>query len=147
VKIEEVGLCRIYNTDQSGFNLEIYSGRTLANVGQKVVFGEAQAINSLTNSYTIQPIVSADGRLLPVLLVCLQEKTGEFGPIVKNTMFKSNNLYITCSKSGKLTKKIVKEWLDQVYFPNVQDESVLLVDSWGCQNERFLLNAIPAGKK
>ena len=50
-------------------------------------------------------------------------------------------------KIRKIDEKIVKEWLDQVYFPNMQYESVLLVDSWGCQNERFLLNAIPAGKK
>ena len=50
-------------------------------------------------------MVSADGRLLPVLFVLLQEMNGVFGPRVKKSMFKVDNLYVTCSSSGKLDKK------------------------------------------
>jgi len=48
----------------------------------------AQSLNSLTHSYTIQPIVSADGELKSPTLIVLQETGGKFGPIVKNTLYK-----------------------------------------------------------
>jgi len=49
-----------------------------SDIGQKTFFGEAQAPNLSTHSYIIQPIVYADDRLLPALLVCLQ---GTGGPL------------------------------------------------------------------
>ena len=135
--MEKVGGDRVYNTDQSGFNLEFHSGRTLDFRGSKAIFAEAQSLNSLTYSYTIQPVVSADGRLLPILLIVLQEKGGKFGQIVQEKMFKAKNLHVLCSNSGKLSKDLVVDWLKTVYLPNVQDKTVLILDSWGGQSERF----------
>jgi len=143
--IEQVGADRVYNTDQSGFNLEFHAGRTLNNQGEKTILAEAQSLNSLTHSYTIQPIISADGRLLPTLLVVLQETNGEFGIRVKETMFKSTNLHVLCSKSGKLSKDLVQDWIKNVYLPNVQDESTLILDSWGGQSENCLSASLPDG--
>jgi len=37
--IEEIGPDKVYNTDQSGFNMEFNSGRTLHCVGAKDVLG------------------------------------------------------------------------------------------------------------
>ena len=74
---------RIFSTDQSGFNEAYHTGRTLDIQGQKSVFAEAQSINALTHSYTIQPIPSANGRLLLKLLVVLRESGDQFGPNVK----------------------------------------------------------------
>ena len=62
-------------------------------------------------------------------------------------MFKSDNVYGTYSKSGKLTKETVRDWLHYVYFSNLQDESVLILDSWGGQNENYLLITLPERKK
>lgn len=45
-------------------------------------------------------------------------------------MFIENNIYIMASKSGKLTLHNFKIWLSEVYFPNVDLKSVLLLDSW-----------------
>lgn len=67
-----------YNSDQSGFNLEIRSGRTLAPIGVKHVEVVAQSLASLTHSYTIMPTITATGRLLSPLLIVMKEAGGEF---------------------------------------------------------------------
>jgi hypothetical protein len=72
----------IYNTDQSGFNREIHSGRTLEFRGLSAVEGVVQSISATTHSYTIQPTISKDGKLLSPLFIVLQEPEGEFGPRV-----------------------------------------------------------------
>lgn len=101
--IREKGLENTFNSDQSGFSLEIHSGRTLAVEGENQVQCLVQSIASTTHSYTIQPTISADGRLLSPLFLVLKEKDGEFGPIVQQTIFRPDNVYIMASKSGKLT--------------------------------------------
>jgi len=53
--------------DQSSFQLELHAGRTLA---EKDVKKEsvAQSTSAITHNYMIQPIISADGRLLTPFL-------------------------------------------------------------------------------
>jgi len=51
----------IYNADESGFNLELHSGRTLTTQGVKTVESIAQSLSATTHSYTIMPIISASG--------------------------------------------------------------------------------------
>ena len=65
--ILEYGADRVFNSDQSAFNLEFHSGRTLNYKGLKAIQNIAQSISSLTHSYTIQSITSADGQLLSPL--------------------------------------------------------------------------------
>jgi len=77
--ISEVGECNVFNTDQSGFNLEMHTGRTLSFKGELKIEALAQSLNSMTHSYTIQPLISANGTLLSPLLIVLQEKDGIFG--------------------------------------------------------------------
>lgn len=100
-------LPNVYNSDQSGFQLEMHSGRTLAFEGEKRVECLVQSITSTTHSYTIQPTVSADGKLLSPLFLVLKEPSGKFGPTVENTLFRPDNVYIEVSKSGKLTSGII----------------------------------------
>jgi len=83
-----VGPGNTYNSDQSGFNLEMHTGRTLAKKGVKTVSAVAQSIHALTHSYTIQPTVNANGELIGPLLLVLQEKGGQFGRTVERKMFK-----------------------------------------------------------
>jgi hypothetical protein len=63
---------QIYNTDQSGFNKEIHSGRTLEFKGVRHVEATVQSTSATTHSYTIQPIISKDGKLLSPLFIVLQ---------------------------------------------------------------------------
>ncbi|XP_071050604.1 uncharacterized protein [Onthophagus taurus] len=130
LQIQIYGPENTYNSDQSGFNLEFHSGRTLSDLGVKTVESVVQSVSSTTHSYTIQPVISADGKLLSPLFIVLKEPSGSFGPRVANTMFKADNIYVLASKSGKLTSEHMKNWLQNVYFPNTGSKSLLLLDSW-----------------
>jgi len=101
--IPKIGLQNLYNSDQSGFQLEMHSGRTLAVEGEKQVQCVVQSVSSTTHSYTIQPLISAKGKLLSPLFIVLKEKGSEFGPIIEAHLFKAENVYVEASKSGKLT--------------------------------------------
>lgn len=133
-----VGEENVFNSDQSGFNLEMHTGRSLSFKGQKQVEALAQSINSMTHSYTIQPIISATGVLVSPLLIVLKEKDGTFGPIVEKNLFKPHNTLILSSNSGKLTSELVKIWLEKVFLPSCKDKSVLLLDSWSGHNSKAL---------
>jgi len=71
--IEHYGIKNVYNSDQSDFQLELHAGRTLAEKSVKKVESVAQSTSAITHSYTIQPIISANGRLLSPLLIVLKE--------------------------------------------------------------------------
>lgn len=133
-EISLIGMENVFNSDQSGFNLEMHAERTLSFKGQKKIETLTQSIHSMTHSYTIQPIVSASGFLLSPLLIILQEKDEEFGPRVKLNLFKPDNVLVLASNSGKMTTNLVKTWFTNVYLPNCTDNSVLLLDSWIGQN-------------
>ncbi|KYN29333.1 hypothetical protein ALC57_01226 [Trachymyrmex cornetzi] len=62
--IEQFGSENVFNSDQSGFQLEIHSGRSLSNEGVKKVEYVVQSISSTIHSYTIQSILSCNGNLL-----------------------------------------------------------------------------------
>jgi hypothetical protein len=138
---------QIFNSDQSGFNYEIHSGRTLDFVGVKSVEGVVQSISSTTHSYTIQPTISADGNLLSPLFVALQEPDGKFGPRVEENLFQAPNIYVTASRSGKLTKEHLIEWFKNVYFANTPDKSIILVDSWTTYNDRNAIEGVKPAEK
>jgi hypothetical protein len=108
----------------------LHAGRSLAVQGTKKVECVVQSVSATTHSYTIQPTISGDGRLLSPLFIVLKEPTGTFGPRVQETMFRDNNIFVLASKSGKLTSHHFEIWLREVYFPNVGPKSVLLLDSW-----------------
>jgi len=92
-EIAAVGTTNTYNSDQSGFNIELHSGRTLEFRGVRKVEKVVQSVNSTTHSYTIQPTMNAEGELLGRLLLVLAEPSGSFGPVVKRTMFQVCRIY------------------------------------------------------
>jgi hypothetical protein len=125
-----------YNTDQSGFEREFHKQRTLEIKGMQQVTGSVQSENALTHSYTIQPIISMSGRLVKPMLVILQETEGNFGPIVRQRMWSTDELYVVASSSGKITKEILREWFSKVYFPAAGEHSVLVLDSLPTYTDR-----------
>lgn len=131
--IADFGVENVYNSDQSGFNLELHAGRTLALRGTKTVESTIQSKSATTHSYTIQPLISADGKLLSPLSIVLKESSGGFGPRVQETMFKPQNVYLMASKSGKLTSEHFQRWFQDVYLPHTGPKSVILLDSWSGQ--------------
>lgn len=87
-QISLFGADNVCNSDQSGFNLETHGGRTLSFKGDVKIECIAQSMNSLTHSYTIQPTVTASELLKSPLFIVLQDKGGEFGPIVQKIYIK-----------------------------------------------------------
>jgi hypothetical protein len=137
----------IYNTDQSSFSKEMHSGRTFDFQGVKNVEAIVQSISATTHSYTIQPIISKSGKLLSPLFIVLQEPSGQFGPRVHKELFSAPNIYVTASKSGKLSKDHLKIWFKEVFFPNVGDKSVLFLDSWTTYNDKTMIKSVTPSNK
>lgn len=144
-----IGPNNIYNSDQSGFNLEMHAGRTLAYMGTLKVESLAQSVNSLTHNYTIQPIITASGLLKSPLLIVTKEKGGRFGPIVEINMYKAENIVTLASESGKLTSKLSIQWFKDIFLPNVcpGERAVLCLDSWTGQTEKQFENIEKYGKE
>jgi hypothetical protein len=139
-------LDNVWNTDQSGFCYEYYSQRTLDYCGIKTTVLVVNSVESTTHSYTIQPVITASGKLLPKMLLCLQESTGnEFGPYVKESLLQVPNIQITCSNSGKLTKKHVNDFYKKVLLPISKQKILLILDSWsGHADEKLFKKFYPA---
>ena len=116
--INDIGLENVYNSDHSGLQFKMHSGRTLANQGSKEIECVVQSISSTTYSYTIQPTISVDGKLLSPLYHVLKEMGGDFGPRVEKTLFKRTNVFVSASKSGKLTSG--KNSLNYTFFRQIK---------------------------
>lgn len=82
----------MYNSDQTGFKIELYADRTLEVRGTGHVEATVVVQNSLTHSYTVMPLISGDGRLIkPTLIVHkFHDNMGNFG----------ERLYSICSPRG-----------------------------------------------
>lgn len=144
--IKLFGLKNIYNADESGFNMEIHSGRTLTIQGVKKVKTAIQLLSAITHSYTIMPIISASGQLQSPLYLVLKEASESFGPIVEQTLFRPENIFMAASKSGKLTTQHFQSWFTNVFVPTAETFSVLLLDSWTGHCPASLQELMPKDK-
>ena len=92
---------QIYNADECGFNKEMPMGRTLEIKGTPDVHGKVQSKGATTHSYTIMPIISRSGKLIPKLFVILHEPAG-ISARVQEKMFKADNCIVKWCSSGYL---------------------------------------------
>ena len=76
----------VFNTDQSRFEYEITSNRTLSMTGEKTTEATVASVASSTHSYTIQVLISMSGRLAMKFYICFQEGGGKFGKCVSETL-------------------------------------------------------------
>ena len=67
--------------------------RTLEYRGQKTVEVNIGDMNKVTHSYTVQYTITASGKLLPHVFICLQETQGKFGPTNQKTIDTLTNQY------------------------------------------------------
>jgi hypothetical protein len=139
----------IINSDQSGFNYELYIPRTLSFVGEKKTFCLNQNSIAITSSYTIMPCLQADGVFLPKMLLVLKEINGEFGPIVskqvKSLQLKCPNLHIIASSSGKMESKHMEIFKQEIlqYCFNENQKFVFIHDGWKGQTQQNLFSDMP----
>ncbi|CAF1476498.1 unnamed protein product [Adineta ricciae] len=122
----------VLNTDQSGLELEIHSGRILSYHGEKTTLSTVRSENATTHSYTVQPMISLSGKVIGPVFLCLKEPDGRMSDNIKSNLFKADNVVVTCSASGKLTTSLVKYWRDNVFITSIANSSrtLLLSDSW-----------------
>jgi hypothetical protein len=124
---------QVYNTDQTGLQLEMVTGRTLDFKGSKKVEGMIQKSSPATHSITMQPSYSLDGVLQTPMLVVFREPGG--APAKFDQELKQfDNLYCKATDSGKATSRIMNDWFEDVFRPQVEPGSLLLIDSWGGYN-------------
>ncbi|OWA55117.1 hypothetical protein BV898_19502 [Hypsibius exemplaris] len=93
------------------------------------------------------PIVSAAGVLESLMLLVIQEPSGNFGPRIRKELFKAPNLVVRASKSGKMEKRHLADFYCDVYFPTAGDNTALLVDSWPVFADITLLDKANIEKK
>ena len=76
-----------------------------------------------------------DGNLCDSLQLCFQEKDGKFWLRIAEVIKKNTppNIHVTYTKSGKLDKRIMREWVEECL--RVTEKSVLLLDSWSGQQD------------
>ncbi|OXA39876.1 Tigger transposable element-derived protein 6 [Folsomia candida] len=130
---------KIFNTDQTGFRYEMVSARTLSTQGERYTFGSCSSPkNKCTHSYTVQYVITYAGDILDPVFICLQENDGTFGPRVLDTMFIAPNIYVTCTKSGKLNRSKVEEFLDEIIVNNRNGNLLYIQDMWTGQTDRRL---------
>jgi hypothetical protein len=96
--------------DQTGCNYEFHSIRTLSDKGEKCTVLAVKALYDCTHSYTVMPVIFKSGDIFPKILICFQEINGKFGPIVEKNLVLRDNIMLTCSRSGKMTKYHIKWW-------------------------------------
>lgn len=111
----------IWNFDQSLFEYEISSDRTLSWRGERDTVIQVDQANKATHSFTIQPLVSRYGRTIGKLLACSQERGGNFGPRVNRSVHNYEddyrNIHALCSTSGKMSLGLMGLWLDRIVLP------------------------------
>ena len=66
----------VFNTDQSGLQLELFSNRTLNFEVEYLTLGKVQLINNTTHSYTTQQMITMSGRQIGPLFLCLKGASG-----------------------------------------------------------------------
>ncbi|CAF1613297.1 unnamed protein product [Rotaria magnacalcarata] len=91
------------------------------------------------------PIISMIGELVGPVFIYLQKPTGRLGPRIQRSIYHANNIYVTCSKSGKLTKSHIQYWAEKVLRPSVADDCLLLLDSWSAQTDPSIYDKIFTG--
>lgn len=116
----------IWNIDQTGIEYEQSNERTIARTGSRDVFLRVDNLGKTTHSYTAQPILSRDGRLLGRLGICMQEPGGQFGPMVNRSVQQMErsfkNVKIYASSSGKMTSQLMSEWMRDVLGPTIAEQ-------------------------
>lgn len=143
--MNSIPLSAIVNADQSGVLKELHTARTLAATGCRTVECVVQSVSATTHSYTILPMISADGLLGSKLYVVLQEPHGQFP---QQGHFTASNLVVDCHTSHMMTKELMMNWLTTcVLTENMPDRMLLIVDSWSSFKDHATIQSLaPRGK-
>ena len=118
----------------------------MAPKGTKKVKRLVQSVSSITHSYTVLPLLFADGRLSSELFVVFAEPKGELPETFQNT---TSNIVVRSHTSHIMTKKLMVDWFQECIFtPEMPDKLLLLVDQWtSFRDHETIQGLVPNGKQ
>lgn len=133
-----------FNADQSGFAKEMHSQRSLAPIGSKKVERLIQSSSAVSHSYTVLPLLCADGTLGEKLYIVLQEPNGLFP---RSGHFNAHNLVVSPGRSHIMTKQHMAEFFEKcVFTPNASQTIYLVLDSWtSWKDHGYIKSLAPTG--
>ena len=133
---------QVINIDQSKFEKELHSRRTLEEKGRSNVRAVVGSVYATKHSYCIMPIISMDGTLHKTLYVLVSEPSGSF-PSSKAQ--DPANIRSFASKTSQMSKKDMEDFYKDVFWPCVKDSTppniLLLLDSWSSNKDEDLFLA------
>jgi hypothetical protein len=122
-----------------GLENEMFVGRTLAWQGLRRVEIVVQRIAATTHSLTVQPTITADGRLESPMLVCFNERSPPQCFFDQLAGFR--NLRCINSTSGKLDSVKMADWIRR-FALSAPKVSLLLLDSWSGYKAALLMQEL-----
>lgn len=147
----------ILNADQTGVPYELARNRTLNTIGDKYIYCKVKSKASMMNSFTAMIVITADGSVWPKTLLCMKEPNGRFGDHVNATVYRPQNVELTCTRSGKFTSSTFEYWVDTILTHAIPDDekSLMILDSWAphkniqnfsaIEGRNFELHIVPPG--
>lgn len=126
------------------------SGRSLDFEGVKTVEMQVANISATTHSYTVFPNIRADGTILRKIFVTFYEpniKTEKGVVKIPKIFFDdleefTHTIIPKATKSGLMTSELSIEWFHEQFMPVLEDNSLLLLDSWTGYKQMLALPAV-----
>ena len=146
--MQTVPLASFANADQSGFLKEMHSVRSHAPVGERKVIRIIQSLAAILHSFTILPVLFANGTLAEKLFIIMQEPGGKF-PRRGHFITPNGNFVVRAGTTHIMTKNQMLDWFSScVLVPSTPSKIVLLVDSWPAFKDHAAIAAlVPPGKE
>ncbi|EFP00711.1 hypothetical protein CRE_21232 [Caenorhabditis remanei] len=131
---------QVYNADQSGFVFEMHTMRTLARTGVKDVPVVVRSESNMKRSYTVMPMINADGGFAPKMFVVLKEPGGK---LPAKGHFPVPNLVVKAYTTHMMTKGLMLEFFQECVFDkDMPDDLLLLLDSWTSWRDMVAIDSV-----
>lgn len=118
-----------------GLQLEMPPGRKIMIRGTKKIIRPVQRIDPTTiHSFTMHIQIKASGKLAPKLPVILYEPVNS-PKRARKQIANYPNLHVYFSESDRKGSEIAKQWMVDVFLNVVENDSILILDSWPGYNE------------
>jgi len=131
----------VFNTDQSRFEKELRSYRTLRVTGTDKIRAAVGSISATTHSYMIMPVVSMSGEILRPMYVLISEANGKF-PVSKRP--DPANIRSFAGKTANMNKEDLRRFYTEALWPSMPrnpTKVLLLLDSWAANKDNALSDA------
>ena len=131
-QINELNLLpkHLFNADQSRFDKELHSHRTLRPKGISPVKAVVGSVSATTHSYMIMPVITADGEILKPTYVLVSEGNGKFP---NNKPADPPNIISFAGRTANMSKAQLSEFYEKVFWKSIPEDRrdvFLLLDSW-----------------